>query len=74
MLKTFVMPHMAPITETFDLKRSQTATQNLIKLGGYDMLARFSAVVDMGNSNTLPQSTDNYYFVFGDVINGQALK
>ena len=73
MLKTFVMPHMAPITETFDLKRSQTATQNLLKLGGYDLLARFSAVVDMGNSDTLPQSTDNYYFVFGDVINGQAL-
>jgi len=73
MLKTFVMPHMAPITETFDLARSQTATQNLLKLGGYDMLARFSAVVDMGSSDTLPQSTDNYYFVFGDVINGQAL-
>ena len=73
MLKTFVMPHMAPITETFDLERSTTATQNLIKLGGYDMLARFSAVVDMGSSDTLPQSTDNYYFVFGDVINGQAL-
>ena len=73
MLKTFVMPHMAPITETFDLQRSTTATQNLLKLGGYDLLARFSAVVDMGNSDTLPQSTDNYYFVFGDVINGQAL-
>jgi len=73
MLKTFVMPHMAPITETFDLERSKSAVQNLIKLGGYDLLARFSAVVDMGNSNTLPQSTDNYYFVFGDVINGQAL-
>ena len=73
MLKTFVMPHMAPITETFDLQRSTTATQNLIKLGGYDLLARFSAVVDMGSSDTLPQSTDNYYFVFGDVINGQAL-
>jgi len=73
MLKTYVMPHMAPITETFDLERSTSATQNLIKLGGYDMLARFSAVVDMGSSDTLPQSTDNYYFVFGDVINGQAL-
>ena len=73
MLKTYVMPHVAPITETFDLQRSISATQNLIKLGGYDLLARFSAVVDMGNSNTLPQNTDNYYFVFGDVINGQAL-
>jgi len=73
MLKTFVMPHMAPITETFDLQRSTTATQNLVKLGGFDLLARFSAVVDMGSSDTLPQSTDNYYFVFGDVINGQAL-
>ncbi|MFP3253502.1 MAG: hypothetical protein RXN95_00360 [Hydrogenobaculum sp.] len=73
MLKTFVMPHMAPITETFDLQRATTATQNLVKLGGFDLLARFSAVVDMGSSNTLPQSTENYYFVFGDVINGQAL-
>jgi len=73
MLKTFVMPHMAPITETFTLERSISATENLLKLGGYDMLARFSAVVDMGNSDTLPQNTGNYYFVFGDVINGQAL-
>jgi len=73
MLKTFVMPHMAPITETFSLERSISATENLVKLGGYDLLARFSAVVDMGSSDTLPQNTGNYYFVFGDVINGQAL-
>jgi hypothetical protein len=73
MLKTFVMPHVAPITETFDLERSKSAVQNLIKLGGYELLSRFVAVVDMGSSSSLPQSADNYYFVFGDVINGQAL-
>ena len=73
MLKTFVMPHVAPITETFDLERSKSAVQNLIRFGGYELLSRFVAVVDMESSNTLPQSADNYYFVFGDVINGQAL-
>jgi len=73
MLKTFVMPHMAPITETFDLERSKSAVQNLIRFGGYELLSRFSAVVDMGSSDTLPQNQGAYYFVFGDVINGQAL-
>ncbi len=73
MLKTFVMPHVAPITETFDLERSKTAVQNLLKLGGYELLSRFVAVVDMGNSNQLPQNQDAYYFVFGDVINGTPL-
>jgi hypothetical protein len=73
MLKTFVMPHVAPITETFDLERSKSAVQNLIRFGGYKLLSRFVAVVDMGSSSSLPQSADNYYFVFGDVINGQAL-
>jgi hypothetical protein len=73
MLKTFIMPHIAPITETFDLERSKSAVQNLIRFGGYELLSRFVAVVDMGSSSSLPQSADNYYFVFGDVINGQAL-
>ena len=73
MLKTFVMPHVAPITETFDLERSKSAVQNLIRFGGYELLSRFVAVVDMESSDTLPQNTGNYYFVFGDVINGQAL-
>lgn len=73
MLKTFVMPHMASITESFDLNRSESATQNLIKLGGFELLSRFVAVVDMGNSNTLPEDANAYYFVFGDVINGTPL-
>ncbi|MGC9286836.1 MAG: hypothetical protein ACP5E7_04735 [Hydrogenobaculum sp.] len=73
MLKTFVMPHVAPITETFDIERSTKAVQNLVRFGGYELLSRFVAVVDMGNGQSLPQNQDAYYFVFGDVINGQAL-
>ncbi|GAB6078802.1 hypothetical protein [Hydrogenobaculum acidophilum] len=73
MLKTFVMPHVAPITETFDLERSKIAVQNLLRFGGYELLSRFVAVVDMGNSTSLPQNQDAYYFVFGDVINGTPL-
>lgn len=70
MLRTFVMPHIVPITETSDEKRVQTAIQNLIKAGGYDLLSRFVAVVDMGKSTVLPQDPSAYYFVFDDVVNG----
>lgn len=73
MLKTFVMPHVAPITETFDETRAQEAVNNLIKAGGFELLARFVAVVDMGSSSALPQDPSSYYFVFGDVINGTPL-
>ncbi len=73
MLKTFVMPHMAPITESFDLNRSSVATQNLIKAGGYELLSRFVTVVDIGDSSTLPQDPNKYYFVFGDIVNGTPL-
>ncbi|MGC8677833.1 MAG: hypothetical protein ACP5UF_06430 [Hydrogenobaculum sp.] len=56
MLKTFAISHVAPITETFDLERSSKAFQNLIKFGGYELLSRFVAVVDMGNGQSLPQN------------------
>lgn len=77
MIKTFVQPEIAPLSELWSKERTDKAMQNLITLGGHDLLAKFCAVVDGVQSQdgkiVLPQDKGNYYCVFGDVFNGEPL-